>query len=403
MPPFILPELPKIPCALTAFARASVLLLMLASLYGAPAALASEAPAAGAGMAAAAPANAVTSTTTATNPASKPAAGSAASESVVTPHLALLLPTQSKVFARHAGAVREGFLAAVKVAGKAALTVREYPLNGEVADALRAYRAAIAAGAQLVVGPLTRDAVTAIAFGEPVPVPTLALNLPDQTGRNPDRLYMLGLQVETEGRQAAQLAWRENRRRALVVSSGSAMQRRLYAAFTAEFVRLGGSVLSEIATADPQRLKSALRGEPDMAFIALDFEEARTARPYLGSLPAYAGANANGGERGALAGHDLADVGFVDMPWLIEPDHAAVMLYPRPAATTPELERLYALGIDAWRVAQLLSANPRELRLDGVTGDLLLLQGGLIDRTLRAARYAEGRARLIEAPREPLR
>lgn len=392
-------ELPEIRCTLAAFARVSVPLLMLVSLYGAPAALASEAPAAGTGTPAAAPAN--TTTNNATNP--KPAGSTAAPAPAVTPHLALLLPTQSKVFARHAGAVRDGFLAAAKVAGKAAMPVREYPLNGEVADALRAYRAALAAGAQLVVGPLTRDAVTAIAFGEPVPVPTLALNLPDQTGRNPDRFYMLGLQVETEGRQAAQLAWRENRRRALVVSSGSAIQRRLYGAFTAEFVRLGGTVISEVATADPQRLKSALRGEPDMAFIALDFDEARSARAYLGSLPAYAGANANGGERGALAGYDLADVGFVDMPWLIEPDHAAVMLYPRPAATTTELERLYALGIDAWRVAQLLSANPRELRLDGVTGDLLLLPGGLIDRTLRAARYGEGRARLIEAPREPLR
>lgn len=393
-------ELPKIRRTLAAFTRVSVPLLVLASLYGAPAALASEAPAASAGTPATAPANATTNTTA--NPATKPA-NSAAPAPAVTAHLALLLPTQSKVFARHAGAVRDGFLAAAKVAGKAAMPVREYPLNGEVADALRAYRAAIAAGAQMVVGPLTRDAVTAIAFGEPVPVPTLALNLPDQTGRSPDRFYMLGLQVETEGRQAAQLAWRENRRRALVVSSGSAIQRRLYAAFSAEFARLGGTVLAEIATADPQRLKSALRGEPDMAFIALDFDEARSAKPYLGSLPAYAGANVNGGERGALAGYDLAEVGFVDMPWLIEPDHAAVMLYPRPAATTPELERLYALGIDAWRLAQLLSANPRELRLDGVTGDLLLLPGGLIDRTLRAARYGEGRARLIEAPREPLR
>ncbi len=389
---------------LAAFARASVPLFVLASLYGAPAALASEAPAASA-TPATAPANAATNTTATptTNPATKTTNSAAAPAPATSPHLALLLPTQSKVFARHAGAVRDGFLAAAKVAGKAAMPVREYPLNGEVADALRAYRAALAAGAQLVVGPLTRDAVTAIAFGEPVPVPTLALNLPEQAGRSPDRFYMLGLQVETEGRQAAQLAWRENRRRALVVSSGGAVQRRLYAAFTMEFSRLGGTVLAEIATADPQRLKSALRGEPDMAFIALDFDEARAARPYLGSLPAYAGANANSGERGALAGYDLAGVGFVDMPWLVEPDHAAVMLYPRPPATAAELERLYALGIDAWRVAQLLSANPRELRLDGVTGDLLLLPGGLIDRTLRAARYSEGRAQLIEAPREPLR
>jgi outer membrane PBP1 activator LpoA protein len=358
----------KIPLRMRPLLRKATLLIVLAPLYGAPAALASETPAA------------------------------------AVPHLALLLPTQSKLFGRHAAAVRDGFLAAARIAGKPALPLREYPLNGEVADALRAYRAATAAGARLVVGPLTRDAVTAIAFGEPVPVPTLALNLPDQTGRSPERFYMLGLQIETEGRQAAQLAWRENRRRALLVSNGSALKRRLQAAFAAEFARLGGSITGEIASTDPQQLKSALRGEPDMVFLALDYDEARAARPFLGSLPAYAGASVHDGERSPLAAFDLAGVGFVDIPWLLEPDHPAVMLYPRPPAATPELERLYALGIDAWRVAQLLLDAPRELRLDGVSGDLRLAAGGLIERRLRAARYQDGRLRLIEGGGdEPLR
>lgn len=351
---------------------AAIRFVVLAPLYGACAALASE-----------------------------PAPAAAAN---ATPHIALLLPTQSKIFGRHASAVRDGVLAAAKAAGKSALPLREYALTGEVADALRTYRAAAAAGARLVIGPLTRDAVTAIAFGEPVNVPTLALNLPDQTGRSPERFYMLSLQVETEGRQVAQLAWRESRRRALVVSNGSALQRRLQAAFTAEFTRLGGSVIGETATPDPQRLRAALRAEPDMALLALDFDEARLARPHLGNLPAYAGASANDGERSPLAAFDLAGVAFVDMPWLLEPDHPAVMTYPRPATTTPELERLYALGIDAWRVAQMLLDAPRELRLDGVSGELRLTTQGLIERRLRAARYHDGRLRLIDIPGdEPLR
>ena len=53
------------------------------------------------------------------------------------------------------------------------------------------------------------------------------------------------------------------------------------------------------------------------------------------------------------AGVDLADVRFVDMPWLLQPDHPAVMVYPRPdCARADDLERFYALGIDAFRVAQ---------------------------------------------------
>ena len=72
-----------------------------------------------------------------------------------------------------------------------------------------------------IIGPLTRDAVTALAFGEPVPVPTLALNIPDQTGRAPENLFMLSLQVESEARQAAQLAFRENRRKTLIITGAN--------------------------------------------------------------------------------------------------------------------------------------------------------------------------------------
>ena len=346
-------------------------------LYGAPAALASEAAA--------------------TAPAATPAAAS-------TPHIALLLPTRAKVYARHAGALRDGFLAAAKAQGKTVLPVLEYPVNEDVADALKNYRAAISAGARIIVGPLTRDAVTALAFGEPVPVPTLALNIPDKTGRAPENLFMLSLQVESEARQAAQLAFRENRRKALIITGANAVQKRMQSAFAGEFSRLGGTVLAESIAPDPARLKAAIRPEADMVFLALDHDEARAVCAYLGAIPAYATSSVYAGERGPLAAFDLANVSFVDMPWLIEPDHPAVMGYPRPEPGSAEFERLYALGIDAWRIAQLLLAGERSLKLDGVTGELTLGPGGIIDRTLRAGRFIDGKARLAEpATRESAR
>ncbi len=353
-------------------ARSFVLAALAPVLYGAPAALASEAEAAPA-----------------------PAAQ--------TPHIALLLPTRSKVFSRHAHALREGFLAAAKAQGKSMLPVREYPVNEDVSDALVNYRAAVSAGAKVIVGPLTRDAVTALAFGEPVPVPTLALNIPDQTGRAPENLYMLGLQVESEARQAAQLAYRDNRRNALIIAGANAIQRRMQSAFSAEFSRLGGAILAEAIPPDPARLKSAMRPEADMVFLALNHDEARTIRAYLGAIAAYATSSIYAGERGPLAAFDLANVTFVDMPWLLEPDHPAVMSYPRPEPGAAEFERLYALGIDAWRIAQLL-LDSRSLKLDGVSGELTLGPGGIIDRALRAGRFIDGKARLAEpGAREPAR
>jgi hypothetical protein len=47
------------------------------------------------------------------------------------------------------------------------------------------------------------------------------------------------------------------------------------------------------------------------------------------------------------------------------------MIYPRmDFRGETDLERLYALGIDAWRIGQALLARQSDLSLDGVTGRL---------------------------------
>lgn len=315
------------------------------------------------------------------------------------PHIALLLPMNSKIFGRHAAALRDGFRAATKVASRTTIPIREYAVSEDVANVLEGYRSAVAAGAQVVVGPLTRDAVTALAFGEPVPVPTLALNVPDRTGRNPANLHLLSLQIETEARQVARIAWRDGRRNAVTINGGSPVQRRMQAAFAGEFMRLGGGIAADAAYAsDPARLKAIARSDSaaDMYFLALDYTEARTVRSYLGATPVYATSSVHVGNPGPIAGFDLAGVNFVDMPWLLEPNHAAVMIYPRlKSSGTIDLERLYALGIDAWRVAELLLAGARDIRLDGVTGQLTPGADGHIERELVRGRYIDGRPQAV--------
>lgn len=324
------------------------------------------------------------------------------------PHIALLLPVNSKIFGRHATALRDGFRATAKNQGKASAPVLEYAVTENITSVLEGYRAAVAAGAYVIVGPLTRDAVTALAFGEPVPVPTLALNVPDNTGRNPGNLYLLSLQIETEARQAARIAWRDGRRTAVTLNGGGPVERRMQAAFAGEFMRLGGRVAADVAYApDPEKLKAIARSgnAADMYFLALGYSEARTARSYLGATPIYATSSVHAGDQGPLAGFDLAGVNFVDMPWLLEPNHPAVMVYARPKPLgSMDLERFYALGIDAWRIAQLLLTGAREIRLDGVTGQLTLGADGYIERELVSGRYSEGRPQAMDpAPREPAR
>lgn len=314
-----------------------------------------------------------------------------------TPHIALLLPLDSAAFARHAEAVKSGFLAAAKVQGEPLLPIRLYAVGDDVHQVLTAYRQALGSGARLIVGPLTRSGVAALAASDRLAVPTLALNVPDQAVPLPPNLYSLSLHVENEARQVARFAHREGRRRALTVAGDTRFLRRIHQAFVEEFQRLGGEhVAAYEFTTDPAVLARIRHGAAfqiaDMVFFALDFPKARIARPYFDPLPLYATSQVHPGNAGPLASFDLADIRFLDMPWLLQPDHPAVMIYPRPEFhDAAELQRLYALGIDAFRVAHALLEAHGEVRIDGVTGRLALGQDRQFTRELTAARYTEGR------------
>jgi len=137
----------------------------------------------------------------------------------------------------------------------------------------------------------------------------------------------------------------------------------------------------------------------DMTFLALDARQARTVRPYLEPITVYASSQIYTGE-GSAATTDLAGVTFVDMPWLLQRDHPAVMVYPRQEFKgEPDLERLYALGIDAWRIGQALLAKQADLTLDGVTGKLTLGKDRTFTRELVSNRIG---ASPLSAPMAPV-
>lgn len=321
-----------------------------------------------------------------------------------TPHLALLLPLDSPSFGRAAEVVRQGFAAAEKAQGSL-LPVRIYGAGDAAPDILAAYHRAIEAGAQAIVGPLTRDAVSALASGGDVPVPTLALNVANDEDALPPKLFLFSLQVEAEARQVARLAAAGNSSNAFVVGGETPIEKRILHAFVDEWTRLGGGVVAEIAfsaeTADLLSLRQNVQPGA-VVFLALEEEKARAVGPYLNpEAPAYATSQVFGGNTHALANFDLSGIRFVDMPWMLQPDHPAVMIYPRmeppPGA---DLERLYALGIDAFRLVQALlrGEDPERLALDGVSGRIHLGQDRQFVRELLPARFRDGLAQVQEAP-----
>jgi uncharacterized protein len=327
---------------------------------------------------------------------------------VVAPHVALLLPLDSGVFGRHAEAVRNGFLAASQTRGRTPLPVRVYPTGDDPLQVTEGYLKALSAGARVVVGPLTRNGVTAIAESAIVMVPTLALNVPESRIDPMPDLYTLSLQVEAEARQVAQLAWQDGRRNALTVIGDTPLHRRIHQAFVEEFTRLGGKhVAAYPYTTDPeglQRIKlaadAAIEAEiADMVFLALDVTRARLSRGYLSTLPIYATSLVHPGSAGLLASYDLAGVRFLDMPWVLQPESPLVTAYPRPDyRDAVDLDRFHALGIDAFRIAEVLATGKGAINLDGVTGRLTLGADRHFVRGLTSAQFSDGRLIVRERP-----
>ena len=291
------------------------------------------------------------------------------------PHIALLLPLKSPSFAKAADAVRMGFLAA---AGKEvkALPVRIYPCADESAEVAALYQQAVASGAIAVAGPLTQKGVAALAGNPDLKTPTLALNLLD--GTRTDNLYFFGLPPETEARQAAQRATAAGLLSASIVSTNTPLSKRVAQAFSDEWQRAGGILQSEIVySGDATPLKELSQDPGTSVFLAAEIDKARLLRPYINAtIPVYATSQVFSGNTNTLTNFDLADVRFYDMPWMLQPDHPAVMIYPRAVpALPPDMDRLYALGIDAYRLLQTLmfERNPANVMpLDGVTGKISL-------------------------------
>ncbi|MGH8660738.1 MAG: penicillin-binding protein activator [Burkholderiales bacterium] len=317
-----------------------------------------------------------------------------------------MLPLGSSAFGRHALAVKDGFLAAARAQGGTGLPVNVYAVGDDPQQTVATYISALGAGARIVVGPLTRNGVTALAESATVMVPTLALNVPEgQVPAVPD-FYMLSLHAESEARQVAQLAWREGRRTTLTVMGETPLLRRIHLAFVEEFTRLGGTVSAPLPfTTDPEalvRIKKAADAAidtetADMAFMALDLVRARLVRPYLSTLPIYATSQVHPGIAGPLVAFDLAGVRFLDMPWILQPEHPVVMVYPRPAYDeSVELSRFYALGIDAFRIAMVLLTGKPGAVFDGVTGRLMLGPDSQFVRALTAAQFSDGRLTVRE-------
>src|SRR5258705_1159149 len=235
------------------------------------------------------------------DPASRPPADA--------PFIGLLLPLNAPEFSRASEAVRLGCQAALAYLNKRP-PLQVVRTDAQASSIIAEYEAAVQRGAAVMVGPLTRSGVTALATAGHITVVTLALNGADGDSRLPPRLYTFGLSAASEARTVARTAFGRGLRESVVVEASSLLAKRVARAFADEWFSLGGRI-SDVREFGPRGdLVDMRRGLADspaqLTFLPAEADPARTPRPYLNNQnPGFATSQINDRQSDALANGDL--------------------------------------------------------------------------------------------------
>lgn len=319
--------------------------------------------------------------------------------------VALLLPLSGDL-ARAGRSIHAGLLSALLQDRDApAIDLYDTEAGHGIVDL---YQQALTDGAQLVIGPLRKTQVETLATSLQLPVPTLALNHPAELPPVAN-LYRFGLDPADEVQGSAERAWLDGHRRIGVLAPESPWGDRLAAGFAAAWEERGGSIVKERrydpSQTDFTRMLREFVASPDgerfdAIFLAALPRHARMIKPqlrfiYASRYPVYATSHVYTGQQDVESDADLNGILFCDAPWILDGPRDRVQreaargwsddrgLYPR----------LFALGLDAYRVAaHLAGRDPTATALEGATGDLSVTPAGEVHRQLRCARFVKGRA-----------
>ena len=357
--------------------------------------------------------------------------------------VALLLPFTGK-YNDASIAIREGFMAAWYESRDEKPIIKIY--NTDSDNIVARYAQAITEGADLVVGPLQKTAISKLIEQSEISVTTLVLNqydgeydIANLTSSSPLLpVIQFGLSPEDEARQVAERAWFDGRARAISITTGDERSRRINDAFASHWQELGGTLLEHVSIgqdvkelSDPvkgalnidqseqrsktlrSRLQRSLKTETrrrqdvDLIFMAVPPTIARQLVPrlrYYGTedISLYSISNIYTGNINTREDSDINGVLFVDMPWVIDPENEYSPLnrmierYRKPAQSA--YKRFYAFGIDAYRlIPQLaeLSLQPSQ-QYEGKTGYIKIDEQGRVQRRLIWARFLDGKPELID-------
>ncbi|MGZ4957759.1 MAG: penicillin-binding protein activator [Methylomonas sp.] len=326
----------------------------------------------------------------------------ATTESVI----AVLLPA-SGAYTQAGRAIKDGLLAAHKLAASAApqLPLKFYDTEQGDIDSL--YQQAIAEGAKQVIGPLVKEQIQTLAQDSELTVPVLALNHVENLHKA--NLYQFGLSPIDEAEQLVLKARHDGRQSAVLLVPNNAQGQRIGHYLTSAWQGNGGIVagiqnydpkqhditaqLNTLLAADPR-----VQDQPQTVLLSASPEVGRELAPQLryhqkNDLAVYAMPNIYSGRQNPVQDTELGTIRFCDIPWLFADAYSGPLSQSALQSTWQALPdgvtRLIALGVDAYNLlGQLdqLATTP----YSGATGRLSLNGENRITRKLVCAQFKGG-------------
>lgn len=293
-------------------------------------------------------------------------------------------------------------------------------------------------GASIVVGPLLKNNVEALMKSNTT-LNVLALNQPEQV-QNRANICYFALSPEDEARDAARHIHEQGKQAPLLLIPRSVLGDRVANAFAQEWQSLGGGVVLQQKFGSASELRAgvnggagiALNGSPvsaslppqqsvtigdltipapptdaqisgggkvDSAYIVATPEEIAFIKPMI--------AMRNGSQSGAtLYASSRSAQGTAGPDFRLEMDGLQYSEIPMLAGSNPQLmqqalgavrndyslARLYAMGVDAWALANHFTQMRQVpgFELNGNTGDLTANQDCVINRKLSWLKYQQG-------------
>ncbi len=284
-------------------------------------------------------------------------------------------------------------------------------------------------GATLVVGPLLKDNVEDVIKSN-TSLNVLALNQPEKVENRANICYF-ALSPEDEARDAARHIHDQGKQTPLLLVPRGALGDRVVNAFANEWLKLGGGTVlqqrvgsaselkssvnsgislsgtpvstlpsaSDSPLSNPQDVQVSSTGGVDAAWILATPEQIAYIKPMIAlrngsqsNVTLYASSRSAQGTSGPDFRLEMEGLQYSEIPMLAGSNPMLMQQALSAVRNDYSLARLYAMGADAWSLANHFAQMRQTpgFELNGNTGDLTATQDCVINRKLSWLKYQHG-------------